>query len=143
MNNIDHKKIQGETLENIGRRLGISREAVRVRIQKHGTAEPQAIAKIKLTELSLQKAAYIKEHAVYLAQKKKFTCDPGTHVPIPDVFAQLPMGCKVINLCDRLGIKDLRGIMEYSSAQLSQEYYVGKRTIQLIRSVLASKGHAW
>ena len=79
----------------------------------------------------------------YLEQKKKFTCDPGTYVPILDAFAQLPMGFKVINLCDRLGIEDLRGITEYSSAQLSREYYVGERTIRLIRSVLAQAGHAW
>jgi len=41
-NGINHKKQYGETLEQMGKRLGISREAVRTRIQRWGSPEHSA-----------------------------------------------------------------------------------------------------
>jgi hypothetical protein len=53
------KKKYGETLEQMGQRLGISRERVRQRFARYGTAEPAAIAKLQQQGSSFRVGAKI------------------------------------------------------------------------------------
>jgi len=149
--NISYKKTLGDTLENMGRRWGVTRERIRQRIQRWGTADPTEIAERKLkarTQAFDQQqahriAAAIETEAQVSEQRARFRRDHRSKNHIHQMFAHLPTGTKVINLCDRLGIQDLHGITAYSAAQLMSKPQVGKSTIQQIRVVLAEVGYQW
>lgn len=150
MDNNDYKKELGITLQGIGSLLGITREAVRQKLERHTRWRMLAQKRLALLGEARAEISRLEQHLA-ANNLKEMTADEADIKVKEMAWREIQFSSvRAMHACERLNITSLDSLLEFGLDRFAVEYAVGKKTMADIRQILfnhkilpvAKPGHA-
>jgi hypothetical protein len=133
INSNQYKQTLGLTLTEIGSLLGVTKEAIRLKLLKH--AKWRQLAQQRLVKIGLLESEVRRLRAQQTQVRK--------HTPPPHSAGYehiISHSARLANLFQRLGIRDIYAVNTLGTKEISRQYHIGPKSIHILERGLEIAG---
>ena len=148
MKNNNYKKHLGMTLQGLGDLVGLTKEGVRLKLQRYN--KWRNLARLRLAQLGEARAEIDRlKQQIAKAKLKQMPTEKtaSVHSIVADITVKeqawreiIFSSVRAMHALERLNITSVDSLLEFGLLRLAQQYSVGKKTIGEIRQILGNHG---